>query len=189
MLLDAVKDNTDPVSQGTNADESEGICGKRQGLGHRVNGLWTLPAVNWVLPEHCPFRSLWGLLRISQAPLTSLWNCGRMKRLELKIRGPQGTGSDQTVALPSLGGFVAMLQPPSRVRLFATPWAAAHQASLSLTNSQSVPTFMSIASVMPSGHLILRCPLLLLSIFPSIREFSNDSAVHISRLGSLPITS
>ena len=63
---------------------------------------------------------------------------------------------------------------------FATPWTAAHQASLSITNSRSLPKLMSIESVMPSNHLILCCPLLLLpSIFPSIRVFSNESALHI----------
>ena len=59
-------------------------------------------------------------------------------------------------------------------------WTSAHQASLSITNSQSLPKLMSIKSVMPSNHLILCCPLLLLpSIFPSIRVFSNESAVCI----------
>ena len=62
----------------------------------------------------------------------------------------------------------------------ATPWTTAHQASLSLTISQSLPKFMSIALVMPSSHLILWHPLLLLpSIFPSTRDFSNESAVCI----------
>ena len=62
----------------------------------------------------------------------------------------------------------------------ATPWTAAHQASLSITNSQSLPKLMSIVSVMPSSHLILCRPLLLLpSIFPSIRAFSNESALRI----------
>ena len=61
-----------------------------------------------------------------------------------------------------------------------TPWTAAHQASLSITNSQSLPKLMSIESVMPSNHLILYRPLLLLpSIFPSIRVFSNESALCI----------
>ena len=60
-----------------------------------------------------------------------------------------------------------------------TPWTAAHQASLSITNSQSLLKLMSIKSVMPSNHLILCCPLLFLpSIFPSIRVFSNESALH-----------
>ena len=68
----------------------------------------------------------------------------------------------------------------SRVRLFVTPWTAACQASLSITNSQSLLKLMSIKSVMLSNHLILCCPLLLLpSIFPSIRGFSNESALHI----------
>ena len=66
-----------------------------------------------------------------------------------------------------------------RVRLFATPWTAARQASLSITNSQSPPKHMSIESVMPSNHLILCRLLLLPSIFPSIRVFSNESALCI----------
>ena len=75
---------------------------------------------------------------------------------------------------------VSSVQSFSRVRLFATPWIAAHQASLSNNNSQSLPKLMSIESVMPSNHLILCHPLLLLpSIFPSIRVFSNESALCI----------
>jgi len=72
------------------------------------------------------------------------------------------------------------VQSPSRVQLFATPWTAARQASLSITNSRSPPKPMYIESVMPSNDLILCHPLLLLpSIFPSIRVFSNESALHI----------
>ena len=68
----------------------------------------------------------------------------------------------------------------SRVRLFATPWIAARQASLSITNSQSLLKLMSIESVMPSSHLILCRPLLLLpSIPPSIRVFSNESTLRM----------
>ena len=70
------------------------------------------------------------------------------------------------------------VQSLSRVRLFATPWIAAHQASLSITNSQSSLKFMSIESVMPSSHLILCRPLLLLPpIPPSIRVFPNESTL------------
>ena len=69
-----------------------------------------------------------------------------------------------------------------RVRLFATPWTAARQASLSFTNSQSTPKPMSIESVMPSNYLILCHPILLLpSMFPSIRVFPNESALCIRR--------
>ena len=68
----------------------------------------------------------------------------------------------------------------SYLGLFVTPWTAAHQASLSFTSSQSLLRFMSIESVMPSNPLILCHPLLLLpSIFPSIRVFSNESVLHI----------
>ena len=68
----------------------------------------------------------------------------------------------------------------SHVRLFVTPWTAAHQASLSITNSWRPPKPMPIKSVMPSNHLILCRPLLLLpSIFNSVRVFSNESVLHI----------
>ena len=64
--------------------------------------------------------------------------------------------------------------------LFVTPWTAARQASLSITNPRSLVKLMSIESVMPSNHLILCCPLLLLpSVIPTIRVFSNESALHI----------
>ena len=75
---------------------------------------------------------------------------------------------------------ISSVQLLSRVRLFATPWTAACQASLSITNSWSLCKLMAIESVMPSSHLTLCHPLLLLpSIFPSIRVFSNESALHI----------
>ena len=72
------------------------------------------------------------------------------------------------------------VQSLSRVQLFATPWTAGRQASLSITNSQSLLKLMSVELVMSSNHLILCRPLLLLpSIFPSIRVFSNESALRI----------
>ncbi|KAB0346012.1 hypothetical protein FD755_024339 [Muntiacus reevesi] len=71
------------------------------------------------------------------------------------------------------------VQSLSCVQLSATPWTAACQASLSITNSQSLLKLMSIESVMPSNHLILCRPLLLPSIFPSIRVFSNESVLFI----------
>ena len=94
---------------------------------------------------------------------------------------------------PALGGGFYTTEPPgrpsvqfssvqslSRVRLFATPWIAAPQASLSITNSRSSIRLTSIESVMPSSHLILCRPLLLLPpIPPSIRVFSNESTLHM----------
>ena len=72
------------------------------------------------------------------------------------------------------------VQSLSSVQLFVTPWTAAHQASLFIINFWSLLKFMSIESVMPSNHLILCAPLLLLpSVFPSIRVFSNKSVLHI----------
>ena len=80
------------------------------------------------------------------------------------------------ISLPYCKTFITVqfssVQSLSQVRLFATPWTAARQASLSITNSRSPPKPMSIESVIPSNHFILRCSLLLLpSIFPSIRVF------------------
>ena len=75
---------------------------------------------------------------------------------------------------------LSSVQPLSLIQLFATPWTAARQASLSITNSRSLLRLLSIKSVMPSNHLILCCPLLLPpSIFPSIRVFSNESVLLI----------
>ena len=76
--------------------------------------------------------------------------------------------------------YIYVVQLPSHVQLFATPSTTAHQASLTLIISRSLPKFMSIESVMPSNHLILYLPLPLLpSLFPSIRVFSTESAVRI----------
>ena len=75
---------------------------------------------------------------------------------------------------------LSSVQLLSHSQLFVTPWTAAHQSSLSITNSQNLLKLMSIESVMPSNHLILCRPLLLLpSIFPSIRVFSNESVLRI----------
>ena len=82
-----------------------------------------------------------------------------------------------------LSHSVSSVQSLSCVRLFETPWTAAHQASMSITNSQSLLKLMPIESVMPSNHLILCCLLLLPpSIFPSIRVFSNESVLCIRLL-------
>ena len=75
--------------------------------------------------------------------------------------------------------YFSSVQSLSRVRLFATPWTTARQVSLSIINSQSPPKPMSIESVMPSNHLILGHPLLLPSIFPSIRVFFSESVLHV----------
>ena len=76
--------------------------------------------------------------------------------------------------------FYCSVQSLSCVSLFVTPWTSAHQASLSISNSRSSLRLTSIESVMPSSHLILCCPLLLLPpIPPSIRVFSNESVLHI----------
>ena len=84
------------------------------------------------------------------------------------------------ICLRLLSVLFSSFQSFSHVQFFATPWTAACQASLSITNSQSLLKLMSIESVMPSNHLILSQPLLLLpSIFSSIRVFSNESVLSI----------
>ena len=76
--------------------------------------------------------------------------------------------------------FIVVVQSLSHARLFATPWTAAHQVPLSFTISRSLLKLMSIEMVMPSTRLVLCRPLLIqLSIFPSIRVFSNESTLHI----------
>ena len=96
------------------------------------------------------------------------------------IIGPSLSGMKITVATIRHRYQFSSVQALSRVRLFVTPWTTACQASLSITNSSSLPKLMSIESVMPSNHLFFCLPLLLLpSIFPSIRVFSDELALHI----------
>ena len=84
------------------------------------------------------------------------------------------------MACPVIHSLFVAVQSFSRVLLFATPWTAARQASLSIINSRSSLKLTSIESVMPSSHLILCCPLLPLPpIPPSIRVFSNESTLHM----------
>jgi len=100
--------------------------------------------------------------------------------LQRCIPKPPGLNLSCPTLLPPLTFSVQLVQSLSRVQIFATPWTAAPQASLSITNSWSLLKFMSIESVMPSNHLILCHPLLLPpSIFPSIRVFSNESVLRI----------
>ena len=90
------------------------------------------------------------------------------------------SGMDKKDVVHIYSVIFSLVQLLSRVQLFATPWIAAHQASLSITSSRSLPKLMSIESVMPSNHLIVCHPLLLLPpIFPNIRIFSNESDLRI----------
>ena len=83
-----------------------------------------------------------------------------------------------TISGTMISQVVSSVQSLSHVRLYAIPWTAARQASLSITNSQSLLKLMFIALVMPSNHLILSHPLLLRpSVFPSIRVFSNEAVL------------
>ena len=99
----------------------------------------------------------------------------------LLVTGLRHVGSGPRVGSNTAAFSVAVgVQSLSRVQLFVVTWAAARQASLSFTNSQSLLKFMSTESVMPSNHPILCRPRLLLpSIFPSFTVFCNESALHI----------
>ena len=122
---------------------------------------------------------------------SSCFLCKTLKGTSLRTSWLGGKSKDTSLKYLSLFGISfywclglsVIVQLPSCVWLFATPWTAARQASLSLTISWSLLKLMSIESVMPSNHLILCRPLLLLpSVFPSIRVFSNESAFSIKRL-------
>ena len=94
--------------------------------------------------------------------------------------GLSGWALNAVTSVRVRGGVVQSL---SRVRLFATPWTAARQASLSITSSRSLLKLMSTESVLPSSHLVLCCPLLLLpSVFPSIRVFPNELAHQVAKV-------
>ena len=90
------------------------------------------------------------------------------------------TQSTNSIAMRSTWVVLLSVQLLSPVQIIATPWIATHQASLSITNSRSLLKLMSIELVMPSNHLILCRPLLILSsVFPNIRVFSKESILHI----------
>ena len=125
----------------------------------------------------------------SQALSTNHKSCARIKpqSWDTDLKGMRrwqgGPVSMRDLEMAPLEPQIRSDQSLSRVRLFVTPWIAACQASLSITNSRNsnLLKLMSIKSVMPSSHLVLCRPLLLLpSIFPSIRVFSNELALHIS---------
>ena len=120
-------------------------------------------------------------LRAPPGERAAAWVRGPVCSLEPRaVTTASGHPSCWVVFKTQVTYFGGVVQAPSHVQLSATPWAAARQASLSLTIFQSLPKLMSIESVMPSDHLILCHPLFLLpSIFPRIRVFSDESVLHI----------
>ena len=127
------------------------------------------------------WRGRWGRVKRTQhslAPEHTVPRAGTTSENFKVLHGP----SVLRILLKKDGGALQFspVQSLSHVQLFVAPWTTAHQASLSITNSWSSPKPTFIQSVMPSNHLILCHPLLLLpSIFPSIRVFSNESALRI----------
>ena len=116
------------------------------------------------------------LLTQSRGTTGVIWGPGR--KTLLTVRSPHCIARRGMCSISFV--LFSSVESLSRVWLFVTPWTAARQASLSITNSWSLLRLMSIESVMPSSHLIRSPPLFLLpSIFPSIRIFSNESALHI----------
>ena len=149
------------------------------------------PLIVWITTNFGKFFKTWEY----QATLPAFWEiCMQVKKqqlleLDMELDMEQQTGSKlgkeyikavycRLAYLTYMQSQFSSVQSPSHVWLFATPWTAAPQASLSITDSQSLLKFMSIESVIPSNHLILCHPLLLLhSIFSSIRVFSNESVL------------
>ena len=124
------------------------------------------------------FWLYWGLVAAHGTFSCGMWDLNPWPGIGPPEKSPKQVSFEHQYAY-KVTIFVAV-QSPSCVWLFVTPWTAACQASLFLTISWSFPKFMSIASVMPSSHLILWLPLLFLpSIFPTIRDFSNELAVRI----------
>ena len=150
---------------------------------HLITGWWFgAPCLKWregtMSSSLLPFESANSKKRnqIFVLFLSCLWLLNKAWARELSIPGPAASRASSVLH----GVQFSSVQSLSRVQLFATPWTAAHQASLSIANSQSLLKLMSVELVMPSNHLILCRPLLFLpSIFPSIRVFSNESALHI----------
>ena len=132
--------------------------------------LHPLSAGTWLSPvETTAPPNLKGCLRMREATTQNLW---KPVATEALSSGPQRSQAQHSFT------SIAVVHLLSRVRLFATPWTAARQASLSTTNSHSLFKLRSTELVMPSSHLILcRLRLLLPSFFPSIGVFSNESVL------------
>ena len=129
-------------------------------------------------PAPSPFKKLFRSSSFSEESCSLLINRSSF----YDLWGPahnENKGSLLLKIVRNLKMAPSSVQLLSCVQLFETPWTAARQASLSFTNSWSLLKLMSIESVLPSNHLILCCPLLLSSIFPSIRVFSNELVLHI----------
>ena len=119
------------------------------------------------------------MIELNSTKSIIMWNGNRLNVLIKRQLFPYLKKPNSVLFIRSTAQF-SLVQLLSHVRLFMTPWTAAHLASLSITNSWGLLKLMSIQSVMPSNHLIFCGPLLLLpSIFPNIKVFSSESVLHI----------
>ena len=176
----------------------EGSLSLLQGIFPTQESNWGLLHYRWILYQLSYQGSPWlhtaGILkRRSGGPFHITWDnriCTDLGLLLLLSQGSQWGDTPPPLAKWEMSSFsedfpfstiqFSSVQSLSHVQLFVTPWIAARQASLSITNSQSLLKLMSVESVMPSSHLILCRPLLLLPpVPPSIRVFSNESTIHI----------
>ena len=139
--------------------------------------IWAIASISavWMQITQRTLRTEKAAQRTEHKPSPSMeMNCSEARKLRTSF------GVNHTGVLDHMATKFSSVQSLGHVWHFVTPWTTAHQASLSITYSQSVLKLMSIKSVMPSNHLILCRPLLFLpSIFPSIRVFSNESVLCI----------
>ena len=140
----------------------------------------------WVMSNSCyhvdcslPGASVCGIFQARILEWVAIFFSGDLSDPGITLESPALVGSLLLSHQEISNRIFSSVQLLSYVRIFATPWIAAHQASLSFTISLSLLKLMSIELVMPSNHLILCCPLLLPSIFPTIRVFCNESVLPI----------
>ena len=139
--------------------------------------LWLLDTL-WIIACQAPLSM--GILEAKTLKLVACPPPGNLPDPEIQPASPRSTALAGSICIRRMRYILSSVQSLSCVQLFATPWSAAHQASLSITNSQSLLKLMSIDFVISSNHLILCHPLLLSpSICPSIRVFFSESVLCI----------
>ena len=165
-------------SIGPNTSECQGSCCLMSETGDTGGCHRTPCSPSWIATSCCPVsqQMLTATMKKTQAHSPNVLSKNASQQASRARGTEQGPGSKSG----DYQMWISSVQLLNCVRLFMTPWPAAHQASVPIISSHSLLKLMSIESVMTSNHLNLCWPLLLLpSIFPSIRVFSNVSALHI----------